>query len=114
MASKQVSHQQSTQFGTRMLKNKELHRVVMQMFNDTNNLPAVACAFTGQHQVICAALENDNDNNYLNEHGGMRFGIEQTFIPAEDSKIMAVVPMQEEGDSVAERHLTDQWRQGMK
>ena len=100
MMRKYVSRGQGLNCGIRLLKADELHKSVVKVWVDDRNLPAIDRSFGGHHQRV---LENKGDNNYLNERGGISFGIRKCFMTSldEDSVIM-VLELQKKGESIQE------------
>ena len=67
MMSKRCSREQSLTYGSRVMKGEELNKTVMKVWRDESTLPAISRGFAGHHQVVCAILEHEGDNNYLIE-----------------------------------------------
>ena len=84
MMSKCVSRDQANIFGAKLLKVEQLNETVLRVFNDRSHLVAMGRAFAGHHQVVCAIMACNGDNNYLKERKGMSFGIRRTFVSTAD------------------------------
>lgn len=84
MMSRAVSKEQANAYGSQVLKSEELHRAVMTVWNDDTHLVAMSRAFAAHHQIVCAIMECEGDNNYLNDPKGMTFGVRRTFVATRD------------------------------
>ena len=80
MMSKYVSNHASLNFGSRVMKMDELHKVVMDVWNDKTNIPAMSWAFCAQPQIVAANFHYRGHNTYLSKHGGMHFGIRNAYV----------------------------------
>lgn len=84
MMSKAVSQEQAFNFGSQLLNPENLHDTVERVWNEGKHLPAIARAFLGNHQVVCAILACNGGNDYLSERKGMSFGIRKSCVTTED------------------------------
>ena len=80
MASNQVLKEQGLLFGGKLLQGEELFRLVKKVFYNSNNLPALARAYAGHHQIVCAVLECEGGNEYLSKRKGMSFRIRRSYM----------------------------------
>ena len=95
-------------YGSRVMQGEELNKAVNVVFNDNENLPAMSRGFAGHHQVVCAVLEHDGNNNYLKEKKGTSFGVRRHFIENEEKDgVDGVIPVDipEYELSISERFL---------
>ena len=91
MMSKHVSKVQALRSGSIMLKGEELYEIVKSVWEDPNNLAAMARSFAGHHQIVCSIIEHEGDNKYLAEKGGLSFGIRRMFVT--DAEGSGVIPV---------------------
>ena len=108
MASKQVSKEQGLLFGGKLLQGEELYRLVKKVFFNSDNLPALARAYAGHHQIVCAVLECEGGNEYLSKRKGMSFGIRKSYMTSADGEGVMMVPEPVmDGESLSDQILMD-------
>ena len=93
MMSKSASKSQALVFGSQLSKGEELNKTVMNVYNNKDHLPAIARAFAGHNQIVCAIIENNGDNNYLSKRKGLSFGIRRCYITDEEGEGVIPVPV---------------------
>ena len=103
--SKRCSREQSLTYGPRVMKGEELNKTVMKVWRDESTLPAISRGFAGHHQVVCAILEHEGDNNYLNESKGTSFGVRTFYTTNEDGN--GVMVEEEDDDANIEAEMTE-------
>ena len=115
MLSKEVSKEQAVSFGSRMLKQEQLHSTVMKVWNNDIHKQAMARAFAAHPQIVCAIIEHNGDNNYLSEKGGLSFGIRSTYKCNEEGDGVEMIQLapQNEADTAAGVILEDRKRKGI-
>ena len=83
MMSKRISREQALTYGSRVMKGEQLNKAVIKVWKDMSALPAISRGFAGHHQVVCAMLAHDGDNNYLNESKGTSFNVRAHYVTNE-------------------------------
>ena len=82
--SKEISAEQSMCFGTKVMKCKEILKVVDKVWKSDEDAVALSRGWMSNYQVIAAALEIKGDNEYLTQKDGLDFGIRMNFYANED------------------------------
>lgn len=115
MMSKAVSREQSLSFGSRLMQGEELNQTVSKIFNDQKILPAISRSYAGHHQIPCAIIEYNGDNNYLSERKGMHFGVRSRFVTTPEGDGVMVVPEPlAAGESAQEQIIAHRRMRGLK
>ena len=63
-----------------------------KVFDNFNNLSALARAYAGHHQVVCAVLDFEGGNGYLSKRKGMSFRIRRLCMPTANGEGAMMVP----------------------
>ena len=84
--SKGVSKDQAMYFGCRLLQTNQLHESVMRVWNDERIILPISRGFAGHHQLVSAILENEGDNKYLTQKGGISYGVRKCYVADETGK----------------------------
>lgn len=116
MMSKAVSKEQAMVFRSRLLDNDALHQCVMNVWENDKNCAAMSRAFAAHPQVVCAILENDGDNKYLTEKGGLSFGVRRSFVRDHEGDGVLAIEMaaQNEGETAAGLIVNERRARGLK
>ena len=116
MLSKAVSREQVLAFGSTLMKGEHLNQTVMKAWEDDTNRIAMARAFAGHSQIVCAILHHNGDNNYLSQRGGLSFGIRRTFVsdPEGEGVIPVTLAAQNEAETAQGIILNEAFVQGLK
>ena len=93
MLSKAVSREQAILYGCNLLKDEELHNIVQRGWNNKKNYVAMARAFAGHHQIVCAILEHKGSNDFLTAKNGLTFGICNNYVADDELEGVVPVPM---------------------
>ena len=80
MMSKLVSRSQAMNFGCHVLKSNQLHTTVMNIWGDKTNREAMACSFSGHHQIVSSIMKEEGNNKYFSTRNGMHFGVRKVFV----------------------------------
>ena len=56
-------------------RREKLYEAVEEVWNDKNNLPALATAYLVHHQIIYAILDSEGGNGYLRERKSLSFRV---------------------------------------
>ena len=72
MMSKAVTREQGLSFGGRVMRGEELYESVKKVWNDENNLPALARSYAGHHQILCSMLANNGGTIIFGRGRGYR------------------------------------------
>ena len=115
MMSKEVSKEQAITFGSKMLRQNQLHDTVMKVWQNDNHKTAMARAFAAHPQIVSAIIEHQGDNKYLSERGGLSFGIRTTYRCNEEGDGVELIDLapQTEAETAAGIILEDRRKKGI-
>ena len=68
--SKEISAEQSLNYGTRVLKCEEIIKIVDKVWKSEEDAVVLSRGWMSHHQVVAAALEMKGDNEYLKKREG--------------------------------------------
>jgi len=89
------------------------HNLLSQMFMMI--VSAFARAFAGHHQIVCAIISQNGDNNYLAERGGMSFGVRRSYMTDHEGKGVIPVPLaMDESKTVQAQIINEMTSRGLK
>ena len=76
----------------------------------------MAKSFAAHHQIVCAILDYEGDNDFLHEKGGLSFGIRRAFCQSEegDGVVLTDVAPQNIAETPAGRFVTERTAKGLK
>ena len=74
------------------MRKEELYETVKRVWNDKNNLFALAMDYLAYHQIVCTMLEFKGGNYYLLKRKGLSLGTRKDFITTEDKEGVISVP----------------------
>ena len=113
--SKEVSKEQAITFGSKMLRQNQLHDTVMKVWQNDNHKTAMARAFAAHPQIVSAIIEHQGDNKYLSERGGLSFGIRTTYRCNEEGDGVELIDLapQTEAETAAGIILEDRQKKGI-
>ena len=103
MMAKQVSAEQTVLFGSRVLQGKELHKTIMKVWNNEDNICAMSLAFIHHTQVVNSILHYDGGNDCMYKKKGLHFGIRKIFINDEDGQGVLMIQIAPEADHETHR-----------
>ena len=80
------------------MRGEDLHKTIMKVWNNEDNLCTMSRAFIHHTQVVNSILHYEGGNDYLYKKKGLHFGIRKTFINDEDGQGVLMVQIAPEAD----------------